>query len=66
MRNQLRQTRRLRGMTIVDLHRISGVSCGHISDIETGKKIPGVGIAQRLAEALGTTVDELFTSERTA
>lgn len=75
MYNRLRQIRRLRGMTIIDLHRASGVSCGHISDIETGKKVPGVDIALRLADALGSTVGELFlqasddqaaTSDRTA
>lgn len=63
MNNRLRLVRRLRGMTIVDLHKASGVSHGHISDIETGKKVPGVDIAQRLAKALDTTVEDLFGTE---
>jgi putative transcriptional regulator len=58
--SNLRRMRKAHGMTVTDLQRASGVSHGHISDIENGKKVPGLAVAKRLAKALGTTVDELF------
>lgn len=60
MSNNVRNTRHLRGWTIEELRRRSGVSHGHISEIENGKKHPGIAVAQRLARALDTDVDELF------
>lgn len=68
MKNRVREFRQRNGMTIRQLHEATGVSTGHLSDIEAGKYAPNVLFAKRLARALGTTVDELFsaTSERTA
>jgi putative transcriptional regulator len=60
--------RQAKGLTIKQLHDVTGISTGHLSDIETGKYVPSVIYAKRLAIALETTVDVLFpsTSELTA
>ena len=41
------------------LGKLSGVDQGQISRILAGKSVPGLGIAKKLASALGVTVDEL-------
>jgi putative transcriptional regulator len=68
VKNRVREFRRKKGMTIRQLHEATGISMGHLSDIETGKHPPNVLFAARLALTLDTTVDELFpvTSDRPA
>lgn len=60
MDNNVRSARKRKGLTIEDLHKRSGVSCGYISDIEAGKCIPSIVIARKLACALHANVDVLF------
>lgn len=66
MQNNVRARRKDLGMSIPRLSELSGVSCGHISDIERGKKQPGVAIASKLAEALGVRVEDLFPTRAAA
>jgi putative transcriptional regulator len=60
MRNQVRATREAQGLTLRQLHQMTGISMGLLSGIENGKHVPNVKYAQRLAFALRTTVDVLF------
>lgn len=60
MVNRVREVRLRRKWTIQQLHEATGLAHGFISEVETGKKVPSVINAQRLARALGTTVEELF------
>lgn len=61
MANRVRELRRLKGWSIPDLQRASGISCGHISEIERGKvSSPTLPTAVRLARALGVSIQELF------
>lgn len=57
--------RELKGWTLRDLEKQSGVSNALISQIETGKvKDPGFSTVIRLADALGFSLDRAATSER--
>lgn len=58
--NPLRDARRQKGMTQVQL--AEAVSCGQgfLSDIERGEANPSLALARRIAEALDCPLDELF------
>jgi DNA-binding XRE family transcriptional regulator len=56
----LREWRKYRGMTQVDLAAISGLSQGAIAQIEAGKRNPSVETARRFANALNCDIDDLF------
>jgi len=43
-----------------DIARVLKVDRGYISNIENGKKNPTLATIQNLADALGTSVDELL------
>jgi len=47
-------------LTQAELAERAGVTRKSINAIETGKMVPSVLLALRLARALGTTVEELF------
>lgn len=49
---QLRQAREKKGLTLVELGKISGVSYTHISEIERGKTSPSLKTLDKLADAL--------------
>ena len=49
-----------RNVSQVELHRRSGVSQAHISEIVNGKGSPGILVAQKLAAALGVSITELI------
>lgn len=59
--NRVREVRLQRGLTQKQLHKLSKVRQAEISLIENNLK-PNVSIpvAQRLAKALGETIDYLF------
>ena len=42
------------------LSQVSGVPASTISEIENGKRTPGVDIALMLARAMGVSVEDLF------
>jgi molybdate-binding protein/DNA-binding XRE family transcriptional regulator len=63
--NQLAQCRRLRDWSQATLAEKSGVSRTEVSAIETGRLVPSVAVALRLAAALGESVEALFGSEQT-
>ena len=60
MENKLRYYRQLRGLTQTALAAQAHVPQGTISEIEDGKRTPGVDIAIRLAKCLGAAVEEIF------
>lgn len=47
-----------------DLARATGENEVRISDVCRGISVPGAGFLSRLAEALGTTADELMSDPR--
>lgn len=61
--NRVRERRDARGISIDELSRISGVGRTTIGAVERYGTHPSGTVMLRLAEALGTTVQDLFWSE---
>jgi len=53
------QYRKDRQLTQVELATIIGIRPRHLSDIETGRKVPRIHTLARLADAFGVSIDEL-------
>ena len=65
VRNHVRRYRRqVHDMTQEELADRVGVTRQTILSIERGRYNPSVGLALRLAETFGVSVEELFTLER--
>lgn len=60
MPNKVREIRRRKGWTIQRLGQETGLAVGFLSEVETGKKAPGVYNAIRISRALDVPVEELF------
>ena len=60
MENKIRQMRREKGLLQEQLAKKCGVSRQTINAIENNKYDPTLALAFKLAQELGTTVDELF------
>ena len=58
--NNLKRIRTKKGITQGDIARSLGVSRGFVSNIENGKTNPTLATIARLANAIGTTSDELL------
>src|SRR5215472_11845162 len=61
--NNLAALRRKRGISAIHLAAAAGVSRQTIYAIEAGTFVPNTTVALRLARALDTTVEDLFTLE---
>ena len=59
--NKIREMRREKGLLQEQLAKKCGVSRQTINAIENNKYDPTLSLAFKLAQELGTTVDELFT-----
>lgn len=60
----LRQRRKARGLSLDDLARSSGVSRAALSQIETSKSNPTVGVLWKIAVGLGVPFTELIGAPR--
>jgi len=60
---RVRQLRTERGMTLDDLATAIGRAASQISVIENGKREPKLSELQRLARALGVTIDQVLSTE---
>ncbi|KWN85849.1 DNA-binding protein [Burkholderia ubonensis] len=58
---QIQRLRNERKLTLDDLSRAAGVSKSMLSEIERDKANPTIAVAWRLTNALGITLDELFS-----
>ena len=63
MKNTIRERRKARGLSQEELARQCGVSRQTINASENDKYDPTLSLAFRLAKALETTVDALFSHE---
>ncbi len=63
MKNTIRERRKARGLSQEELARQCGVSRQTINAIENDKYDPTLSLAFRLAKALETAVDALFSHE---
>lgn len=65
MSNMVRDVRQKNNMRLRDMHQLTGISMRLLSGIETGKHVPNVDYARRIAKALNTTVEALFPGSAT-
>jgi putative transcriptional regulator len=63
LRNTLKVQRAMRDLTQADLASLAGVTRKSVNAIETGNMVPSVVLALRIANALGVTVETIFTLE---
>lgn len=61
MENVIRSRRKQLGLSQEELAKRCGVSRQTVNAIENNKYDPTLALAFKLAQELGTTVDELFT-----
>ena len=62
---RVRYLREQNKMTLEDLSFESNVNKNYLSDLERGNRNPTVKILERIAVALGITLEELFKGIRT-
>lgn len=63
-RRKVRELMLQKGLKVVDLHRLTGLSSGHISDILTGRRRHlSARTLYVLAKALGVTVEDLLDTQ---
>jgi len=60
LRNRLRELRLQQGLTQVSLAKRVGVTRQTIIALEKGKFVPSVKLALRLADTLGTSLEDVF------
>lgn len=60
--NRIKERRGQLRMTQLKLSKLSGISRSAIAEIEEGKHAPSVYMALDLAQALGVTVEWLFSA----
>jgi putative transcriptional regulator len=61
LRNTIKVQRAIRNLTQADLAGIAGVTRKSVNAIETGRMVPSVILALKLARALGVSSDALFS-----
>ena len=63
MKNNVREYREYKGVSLRWLARKVGCGTSTLCDIEKGRSVPNVRLAIRIARALGTTVENLWEGE---
>lgn len=59
--NNMREIRIAQGMTLEELAEKTGISVGYLSHLEIGtRNNPSISSMNKIAEALGKTVSEVF------
>lgn len=59
--NQIRKIRQEKGMTLVKLSEMSGVSVGYLCHLEKGsRKNPSVVIMEKISKSLNKSITEIF------
>src|SRR5437870_6490436 len=62
---RLRELRHSRGLTQAELARQAHVTTSYIGRLESGGAAPGIDLVDRLAKALGSTVNDLLAATAT-
>ncbi|GAB4409173.1 MAG: hypothetical protein Fur0044_02680 [Anaerolineae bacterium] len=61
---KLRKLRKQRGMTLTELAEVIGhTTHSHISELETGKRLPSLELAIKISELFEVTVDQLVKDD---
>ena len=60
-KNQVKKAREEKGMTLVKLSEVSGVSVGYLCHLEKGsRKNPSIEIMEKISKALNKSITEIF------
>jgi putative transcriptional regulator len=65
MQNRVQEVREARGLRREDVASMAGITVQTVYTMETGRNQPRLDIAQKVARALDSTLDELFPMEAT-
>ncbi len=60
LRNRLKVERAIRDLTQADLAERAGVTRKSVNAIETGRMVPSILLALKLARALGAPIETIF------
>lgn len=63
MKNNVREYREYKGVSLRWLARKVGCGTSTLCDIEKGRSVPNVRLAIRIARVLGTTAENLWEDE---
>jgi putative transcriptional regulator len=66
LRNTLKVQRALRDLTQAELAALAGVTRKSVNAIETGRMVPSVLLALKLARALGVSIETIFSLDAPA
>lgn len=66
MANRVQEVREAKGLRREDVASRAGITVQTVYTMETGRNQPRLDIAQRVARALGTTLDDLFPMDGAA
>ncbi len=59
--NQIKKIREEKGMTLVKLAEISGISVGYLCHLERGsRKNPSILVMERISKSLNKSIAEIF------
>lgn len=59
--NQIRKIREEKGMTLLKLSDLSGVSVGYLCHLEKGSRNnPSIEVMEKISEALNKSITEVF------
>ena len=61
VRNTIKVQRAMRDLTQADLAALAGVTRRSVNAIETGRMVPSVLLALKIARALGVPVETIFS-----
>jgi putative transcriptional regulator len=61
LHNTLKVQRAMRDLTQADLASLAGVTRRSVNAIEMGRMVPSVLLALKLADALGISIDTIFS-----
>ena len=61
LRNAIKVQRAMRNLTQADLAALANVTRRSVNAIETGRMVPSVLLALRIARALGVSVETIFS-----
>lgn len=61
LRNTIKVQRAMRDLTQADLAAMAGVTRRSVNAIETGRMVPSVLLALKIARALGVPVETIFS-----
>lgn len=59
--NQIKKVRKEKGLTLLKLSDLSGVSVGYLCHLEKGSRNnPSIEVMEKISEALNKTITEIF------